>query len=124
MGLMGCVGVWARCAAGRAVIAAAMVMVAAGAVGEVPTAPSKETLAAYKANCAICHGDDGAGSAIGARLKVKDLRGKEVQDRPAAELEQAVRGGKGNMPPLGSRLSDEQIHHLIEYVRGMKADGH
>jgi mono/diheme cytochrome c family protein len=111
----------------RAAIAAVVIFagrVTARAAGAGPAAPSPETLAAYKANCAICHGEDGAGSAIGARLKVKDLRGKEVQDRPTAELEQAVRGGKGNMPPLGSRLSDEQIHHLIEYVRTMKADGH
>jgi mono/diheme cytochrome c family protein len=103
-----------------------MVMIAGSAAhaAESQPPPSPETLAAYKANCAICHGDDGAGSAIGARLKVKDLRSKEVQDKPAAELEQAVRAGKGNMPPLGTRLSDEQIHHLIEYIRMKKTDAH
>ena len=74
----------------------------------------------FKANCALCHGDDGAGSALGARFKVLDLRSKEVQDKPAKEMTETIRAGKGNMPAFGNRLSGDQIDKLVEYVRHIK----
>jgi len=93
-------------------------IVASGSLATAQTPASPDTPAStYKANCAICHGDDGSGSAIGARLHVKDLRSKEVQDKSASELEQTVRAGTGNMPAFGSRLDGEQIQKLIELIR-------
>jgi mono/diheme cytochrome c family protein len=74
----------------------------------------------YKLNCITCHGDDGAGSALGARLNVKDLRSKEVQDKTSAELEQAIRNGSDKMPAFKSRLNDDQVQKLVEYIRQKK----
>jgi cytochrome c6 len=73
--------------------------------------------AAFKENCALCHGENGGGSDMGKALKVKDLRTKEVQDETSEALAKIVRDGKNNMPPFKSRLSDAQIDELIGYIR-------
>jgi cytochrome c6 len=86
------------------------------------TATTDTAASAYKANCVICHADDGSGTPLGIRLKAKDLRSKEVQDKTSAELAQTVRTGKGNMPAFGTRMDSEQIDKLIEYVRQKKSD--
>jgi mono/diheme cytochrome c family protein len=75
----------------------------------------------YKLNCATCHGDDGAGSTLGLRMNVKDLRSKEVQDKTSTELEQAIRNGSDKMPAFKNRLNDNQIQKLVEYIRQKKA---
>jgi mono/diheme cytochrome c family protein len=93
-------------------------IVATGSLATAQTTVNTETEAStFKANCAICHGEDGSGSVLGSRLHVKDLRSKEVQDKSARELEQTVRAGTGNMPAFGSRLDSEQIQKLIEYIQ-------
>jgi cytochrome c6 len=79
-------------------------------------APEKGA-AAFKENCALCHGENGGGSDMGKALKVKDLRTKEVQDETDESLAKTVRDGKNNMPPFKSRLSDAQIDELISYIR-------
>jgi mono/diheme cytochrome c family protein len=87
------------------------------------TEATTETAAsAYKTNCVICHGEDGSGTPLGIRLKAKDLRSKEVQEKSSAELAQTVSAGKGNMPSFGKRMDSEQIDKLIEYVRQKKSD--
>lgn len=78
----------------------------------------------YKANCTICHADDGAGTPLGIRLHAKDLRSKEVQSKPSEQLAQTIRAGKDNMPAFGSRLDSAQIDKLVQYVRTKKAKGH
>lgn len=79
-------------------------------------APEKGA-AAFKENCALCHGENGGGSDMGKALKVKDLRSKEVQNATNEDLAKTVRDGKNNMPPFKSRLSDAQIDELIGYIR-------
>jgi mono/diheme cytochrome c family protein len=78
----------------------------------------------FKTNCALCHGDDGAGTELGKRFKVKDLRSKEVQDKSSADLAQIVHDGKNNMPPFGKRLDDKQIESLIGYIRHLASTSH
>lgn len=75
----------------------------------------------FKTNCSMCHGDDGSGTTLGKRMGAPDLRSKEVQDMPAAALEKIVSEGKGNMPAFGARLSNAQIHGLVEYIRTFRA---
>jgi len=83
--------------------------------------PGAETGASlYTANCAICHAEDGTGTPFGARLHVKDLNTKEVQEKASAELAQTIRTGKDNMPAFGKRLDDEQIQKLVEYIKRKK----
>ena len=74
--------------------------------------------------CALCHGDDGAGTELGKRFKVKDLRSKEVQDKSSADLALIVHDGKNNMPPFGKRLDDKQIESLIGYIRHLATPSH
>ena len=71
----------------------------------------------FKANCAICHAEDFAGTALGNRLHVKDLRTQEVQERSPKELAQTIKVGKDNMPAFGDRLDSDQIQRLVEYIR-------
>ena len=77
------------------------------------------TASIFKEKCAPCHGDDGAGTTLGIRLHVKDLRSKEVQAQSAKVLADTVSAGKGLMPAFGTRLDSDQIQKLIEYVRHM-----
>lgn len=91
------------------------------AAAQAPATPeTPESL--FKTNCALCHGDDGAGTELGKRFKVKDLRSKEVQDESTADLTKIVHDGKDNMPPFGKRLDDKQIESLIGYIRHLAPD--
>ena len=94
---------------------------ASGSLAAAQTTASPETAASlYKANCAICHGEDGAGTALGTRLHVKDLRSREIQEKPARALAQIITAGTGAMPAFGTRLDSDQIQKLVEYVRHSK----
>jgi mono/diheme cytochrome c family protein len=76
--------------------------------------------AIYKANCALCHGDDGSGSSpSGKALKAKDLRSDEVQKKTDGELAEFISKGQGKMPSFGHRLKPEQIQQLVIYIRGL-----
>ena len=93
------------------------------AAAQAPATPeTPESL--FKTNCALCHGDDGAGTELGKRFKVKDLRSKEVQDKSSADLALVVHDGKDNMPPFGKRLDDKQIESLIGYIRHLATPSH
>src|ERR1700680_2816678 len=58
--------------------------------------------ATYRTKCAMCHGPDGSGSAVGKSMKVPDLRSPEVQKLSDAQLAQTISDGKGGMPPFKS----------------------
>jgi mono/diheme cytochrome c family protein len=74
---------------------------------------------AFKGNCASCHGDDGAGTALGKAMQAPDLRSEDVQKQPDAELNKAISEGKNNMPAFKSTLSAEQIQALVKHVRSL-----
>jgi len=72
----------------------------------------------FKAKCAMCHGPDGAGkTTMGEKLKVRDLHSADVQKQSDAELSQFITKGKEKMPAFESKLSKEQIDHLVGYIR-------
>ena len=75
--------------------------------------------ATFRTKCAMCHGPDGSGSAVGKSMNVPDLRSPEVQKLPDAQLAQIISEGKGGMPPFKSSLSEDQIHSLVSYVRSL-----
>src|SRR6267378_558889 len=77
------------------------------------------TAATFRTKCAMCHGPDGAGSAVGKSMNVPDLRSSVVQNTADAELAQVISNGKGGMPAFKSSLSDDQIHALVTYVRSL-----
>jgi mono/diheme cytochrome c family protein len=67
----------------------------------------------------MCHGQDGAGSAVGKSMSVPDLRSPAVQKLPNAELAQVISNGKGGMPSFKSSLSEDQIQALVTHIRSL-----
>lgn len=81
-----------------------------------------ETAATFKSNCALCHGADGSGqTATGKALKVRDLRAPEVQKATDDELFTAISDGKQKMPAFKSKLTADEIHALVGYIRKLKS---
>jgi cytochrome c6 len=81
------------------------------------TPAASDAATTFKSNCAMCHGADGTGSALGKRLQVPDLHSKDVQSLSSDDLVKVITNGKGKMPGFGSRLSSDQIQKLAAYVR-------
>jgi cytochrome c6 len=73
----------------------------------------------FRTKCAMCHGQDGAGSAVGKSMNVPDLRSPVVQKLPDAELAEVISNGKGGMPSFKSSLSEDQIHALVTHIRSL-----
>src|SRR4051812_44010984 len=80
-------------------------------------AQSADPAATFKTNCALCHGEDGKGTAAGKSFNVKDLTSKEVQSETDDALKQVILQGKNNMPPFKSAVSDDMATALVKYVR-------
>jgi cytochrome c6 len=74
--------------------------------------------ATFKSKCAMCHGPDGSGkTAMGEKLKIRDLHSAEVQSQNDAALTQIVTKGKGKMPAYDGKLTKEQIEQVVVYLR-------
>lgn len=64
----------------------------------------------YEQACGKCHGDDGRGG-FGPPLRANPL----IEDDDAVEL--VMRQGRGQMPPVASTWSDEQVGATIDYLQ-------
>ena len=84
-----------------------------------PGPDSAASSATFRTKCAMCHGQDGGGSAVGKSMNVPDLRTPAVQKLPDAELAQVISNGKGGMPSFKNSLSEDQIHSMVSYVRSL-----
>jgi cytochrome c6 len=72
----------------------------------------------YKAKCAMCHGPDGSGSTpMGKKLNVKDLKSPDVTKQTDPQLTTIITKGKDKMPAYAGKLTDAQIHEVVEYIR-------
>ena len=96
-------------------VGAMLFMAVAGAAPAAKAADTGESL--FKANCAVCHGDDGHGTATGKALNAKDLTSAEVQKLTDAQIAAQIENGKNNMPPFKATLNASQIKLLVAYVR-------
>jgi mono/diheme cytochrome c family protein len=76
--------------------------------------------AAYKANCVTCHAVDGHGSAVGKSLHAPDLHSAQMQQQSDAQLMETIKNGKGNMPPFGGSLTQDQIAAVVKYIRSFE----
>jgi mono/diheme cytochrome c family protein len=85
-----------------------------------PGPDSAASSATFRTKCAMCHGPDGSGSAVGKSMNVPDLRSPVVQKLPDAQLDQIISDGKGGMPSFKSSLSEDQVHSLVAYVRSLR----
>jgi mono/diheme cytochrome c family protein len=67
------------------------------------------------------HAADGSGSTpTGKAMKVRDLRGDDVQKQSDAELAKTIGDGKGKMPGFGKTLSAEHIANVVSFIRTLK----
>ncbi len=72
----------------------------------------------YAAKCSICHAADGSGNtAMGKKLKLKDLRSPEVQKQSEAKLAEIIAKGKSPMPAYGKQLDKKKIDEVVAYLR-------
>jgi len=74
----------------------------------------------FKSKCAMCHGADGTGSAIGKKMGVQDLTSPEVQKQTDAQLTATISNGKDKMPEFGDKLTAEEIKSVVAYIRTLK----
>jgi len=88
--------------------------------------PTEESLAKgkkfYTIDCAMCHGEkgDGKGDMASDMKNVTDFTKPDaLKARADGELFHIIRNGKGDMPPEGDRAKDDDIWHLVNYVRSL-----
>jgi len=73
----------------------------------------------YKVNCAPCHGATGdANTVAGKKYHAKAFNALELKMNDA-ELLEFVRNGKGDMPAWKDVLEDDEMHRVLDYVRGL-----
>lgn len=96
-----------------------------GLVNPIPVTVDSVAVGAalFSASCAVCHGVDahGGGSAAGTTaVRPPALAGPEAHltMHTDGDLHSWIAGGlAGGMPAWGTRLTDEQIWSLIDYLR-------
>jgi mono/diheme cytochrome c family protein len=82
----------------------------------------------WTANCASCHGPDGAGHTKAGRLKqVKDFTDPKTQagftdDEAATQIKGGKKdaAGKELMKAFGDKFTDADVKDLVAYVRAFK----
>jgi cytochrome c6 len=85
-----------------------------GTVLAAPQDQAGQTL--FKSNCATCHSQSGAPTAVGKSLNAPDLGSEPVQNHTNAQLQQTISNGKGNMPAFKDKLSPAEVNSLAAYV--------
>lgn len=80
-------------------------------------AKAQDAAATYKSKCAMCHGADGKGSAMGQKLGTHDFSSPDVRNETDAQLTDIISGGKGKMPAYKDKLKDSEVKDLVAYIR-------
>lgn len=90
---------------------------------ENPVSVNKQSLekgkAVYIKNCVKCHGKEGKGDGVSAgsiQKKLPDLS-REMDLDSDGNLFYKIANGKFEMPPFQLILSNDEIWHVINYVR-------
>ena len=97
--------------------------------GAAPTGNRAAGSEVHRANCAKCHGPGGKGDGpAGKLLKTKpaDWTDKAKMSKLSdSDLFNVIKGGGGAvgksklMPAWGGKLSDDQIHDVIAFIRSL-----
>ena len=88
---------------------------------QVSPAKAKEAKRLFKQRCAKCHGQDGAGNNYGQIIGATNLTDPEWHQRVDDQrIINSIKHGRGQMPALGEKLTDEQITALMLHVRSLK----
>jgi mono/diheme cytochrome c family protein len=86
-------------------------------------ASTKAGLALYTKNCASCHGRAGLGDGVKARsLKTfpGDFSKADFQKQSDGDLFYKTKIGRDEMPKYESKLSDDDIWNIVNYIRTLK----
>jgi len=84
-------------------------------------AAAADAAATYKSKCASCHAANGSGNtAIGKKMKMRDLRSAEVQGMSDDALFNVIANGNGKMPGYSKSLGADTCRALVAYVRKLK----
>jgi len=76
--------------------------------------------ATYKAKCASCHGSAGTPNPGMAKMMgIKAASDPAMKALTAAQMETAVKSGKGKMKPI-TGLTDAQVKDVVTYFRSLK----
>lgn len=94
---------------------------------ENPVKPAEESLARgkkqYGYDCVMCHGKAGDGKGdVAADMKLAmhdETNPSFLKDRTDGELFYIIQKGKDQMPPEGSRVKEETIWDMVNYVRSL-----
>jgi mono/diheme cytochrome c family protein len=75
----------------------------------------------YQINCAVCHGEAGAGNGPALRFGVgaPSLLTPITQGRTDGYIWGMLRNGRGLMPSM-NRIEEEDRWHVVNYVRGLQ----
>ena len=94
-----------------------------------PTAQPQSARLIYETHCAICHGPTGKGDGPGAKVTRQTIRDfsnpvamRQVDDRFLFEIikKGSSQFGRSNaMPSWGMKLTDEEIHAVVAYIRSL-----
>ncbi len=79
--------------------------------------------ALYMKNCASCHGKTGLGDGVKSRaLKdyAGDFSGAYYQNQTDGEHFYKTKFGRNEMPKYEGKMSDEDIWHMVNYMRTFK----
>ena len=104
----------------RHVMAAAALMVLAGAISLQAQTPAPTPAQTYTTTCAACHGPAGTPNpgmvrAMGAMPDFATVRA------PADSVwNRSITSGKGKMPAYGSRLNPAQVRAMVAYLKTLK----
>lgn len=78
----------------------------------------------YAQRCAVCHGDRGEGdgpSALSLGVTPPNLRDPELMAQPDGRLFWKLSTGRGPMPNWQLVLSEQDIWHVINYIRAFSS---
>lgn len=109
-------GSWKMIGWSLAVVVAGLFLLSSLPIAGQPPAGDGE--ATYKAKCAMCHGPDGSGdTAMGKKMKIKDLRSAEVQKQTDAQLAEIIAKGKSPMMAYEKQLDKDKINQVVAFIR-------
>ena len=77
----------------------------------------------YKKHCASCHGKVGLGDGVKARTLETfpgDFSGDVYQKQTDGEQFYKTKFGRGEMPKYDKKIEDEDIWHMVNYMRTFK----
>jgi cytochrome c6 len=72
----------------------------------------------FQQQCVGCHGPDGhAQTDMGKKVGAADLASGAVQQQSDSQLGKVIKNGSKKMPSFNDKLSDDEVHALIVYIR-------